>query len=129
MRCARRFATRPLLKVGLSMEDVTRSDGTYTAPAASEPQLSPWLTVIEAARRARCGPRLIYREVRANRLRAARVGGRRELRIRAEWIDTWLEAYTTPQEIVRWPPLREVADPTPHPTAAAERFRKLVRGR
>ena len=54
--------------------------------------LSPWLTVGEAAARARCGAKLIYREVTAERLQAARVGGRRELRFRAEWIDDWLLA-------------------------------------
>ena len=51
---------------------------------------SPWITVHEAARRARCGSKLVYREVRAGRLRAVRVGGRRELRLRSEWIDAWL---------------------------------------
>ena len=52
---------------------------------------SPWLTVAEAAQRARCGVKTVYREVRAGRLRAARIGGRRELRLRPEWVDTWLE--------------------------------------
>jgi excisionase family DNA binding protein len=65
------------------------------ASAVSTP--SPWLTVNEAADRARCGPKLIYREVRAKRLRAAKVGGRRELRILPEWIDAWLLAQTTIQ--------------------------------
>ena len=51
---------------------------------------SPWLTVKEAAARARCGVKLIYREVTAERLQAARVGGRRDLRFRAEWIDDWI---------------------------------------
>jgi excisionase family DNA binding protein len=51
---------------------------------------SPWITVHEAAKRARCGSKLVYREVRAGRLRAVRVGGRRELRLRSEWIDAWL---------------------------------------
>ena len=51
-----------------------------------------WLTVDEAANRARTGARLIYREVNAGRLRAARVGGRREIRVRPEWIDAWLES-------------------------------------
>jgi excisionase family DNA binding protein len=55
-----------------------------------KPQLSPWLNVKEAATRARCGIKLIYREVAAKRLQAARVGGRRELRFQAEWIDDWL---------------------------------------
>jgi excisionase family DNA binding protein len=58
---------------------------------------SPWLTVTEAAERARCGPKLIYREVRAKRLKAARVGGRRELRLLSEWVDAWLLAQTTIQ--------------------------------
>ncbi len=60
---------------------------------------SPWLTVREAAERARCGPKLIYREVKANRLKAARVGGRRELCFLAEWIDDWLIAYCTIQPV------------------------------
>ena len=34
---------------------------------------SPWITVGEAARRARCGVKLIYREVTAGRLKAVRV--------------------------------------------------------
>ena len=58
---------------------------------------SPWLTVTEAADRARCGPKLIYREVQAKRLRAARVGGRRELRLLPEWVDEWLLKQTTIQ--------------------------------
>jgi excisionase family DNA binding protein len=56
---------------------------------------SPWLTVGEAAQRARCGAKTIYREVRAGRLRAARVGGRRELRFLSAWVDEWLVRSTT----------------------------------
>jgi excisionase family DNA binding protein len=52
--------------------------------------MSPWITVGEAARRARCGIKLIYREVCAGRLQAVRVGGRRELRLRCDWVDAWL---------------------------------------
>jgi excisionase family DNA binding protein len=51
-----------------------------------------WLTPEQAAARAQVGKRTIYREAAAGRLRCAKVGGRRELRIRAEWIDAWLEA-------------------------------------
>ena len=50
-----------------------------------------WLTVREAATRARCGVKTVYREVVARRLRAARVGGRRALRFRPEWVDVWIE--------------------------------------
>ena len=53
---------------------------------------SPWLTVKEAAERARCGVKTVYREVAAGRLKAARIGGRRELRFLADWIDQWLSA-------------------------------------
>lgn len=56
---------------------------------------TPWLTVDEAAQRARCGVKTIYREVRAGRLRAARLGGRRELRLLAAWVDEWLVRATT----------------------------------
>ena len=73
--------------------DVRTVDGSVAGN-----QGSPWLTVKDAARRARCGPKLIYREVQAKRLRAARLGGRRELRFLAEWIDAWLITYSTIQE-------------------------------
>lgn len=55
-----------------------------------------WLTVDEAARHAKCGKRSIYLGVHQGRLRAARLGGRRELRFLAEWVDAWLLATSTP---------------------------------
>ena len=55
-----------------------------------EPQ-PVWLTVKQAAARAQVGPRTIYHEVKAGRLRAARIGGRRELRFREAYVDAWLE--------------------------------------
>lgn len=55
-----------------------------------------WLVTTEAAARARVGVKTVFREVRAGRLKAARVGGRRELRFRPSWIDEWLEARSTP---------------------------------
>jgi len=51
-----------------------------------------WLTVEQAAARAQVGKRTIYHEVKAGRLKAARIGGRRELRFRESYIDEWLEA-------------------------------------
>ena len=56
----------------------------------TSPASSPWITVGAAAKRARCGVKLIYREVSSGRLQAVRVGGRRELRLRADWVDAWL---------------------------------------
>jgi excisionase family DNA binding protein len=56
-----------------------------------------WLTVNEAAAYARCGKRSIYLAVEHGQLRAARLGGRRELRFLAEWVDAWLLASSTPE--------------------------------
>jgi excisionase family DNA binding protein len=77
-------------QMGSERESAASSESHHTAS-------SPWLTVGEAARRARCGVKTIYREVRAGRLRAARIGGRRELRLRPEWVDDWLMQATEPQ--------------------------------
>ena len=62
---------------------------------------SPWLTVTAAAAYAHVGAKLIYREVAAGRLRAARVGGRRDIRTRTEWIDAWLLASITEDNLRR----------------------------
>jgi excisionase family DNA binding protein len=72
------------------VNDVKREFDAKRSHRWTSESSSPWITVGEAATRARCGVKLIYREVRAGRLQAVRVGGRRELRLRAEWIDTWL---------------------------------------
>ena len=67
---------------------------------------SPWLTAAGAAARARVGVKVIYSEARAGRLRHARIGGRREIRLLAAWIDDWLCATSEPVEHT---PLRAVA--------------------
>ena len=60
-----------------------------------------WLTVDEAAARARCGVKVIYRAVKIGTLKAAKIGGRGDLRFRAIWIDEFLERSMEPQEIKR----------------------------
>ena len=60
-----------------------------------EPQ-PVWLTTKEAAARARVTIDTIYKEVKAGRLRSARIGGRRELRFRDSYIDAWLERSAEP---------------------------------
>lgn len=70
------------------------ADGNDTA-------MTNWRTVPQAAKAAQCGPKMIYDEVRKGRLRAARIGGRRDLRIHQRWIDEWLEAAATPVEVPR----------------------------
>src|SRR5262245_44360734 len=80
-----------------SEDEIMDTEFSKTKSTGNPPALSPWLTVAEAADRARCGVKTIYREVRAGRLKAARVGGRRELRLLPEWIDIWLTTTTTIQ--------------------------------
>jgi excisionase family DNA binding protein len=60
---------------------------------------TPWRTVREAAQRALCGEKLIYREVQAGRLRAARIGGRRDIRILDQWLDDRLIRSSTPVDV------------------------------
>ena len=57
---------------------------------------TPWITVKEAARYAKCGTKSIYLAVTSGKLQAARLGGRRELRFVREWLDVWLRATSTP---------------------------------
>ena len=63
-----------------------------------QPQDS-WWTVEDAAAYVKTGKRTLYAEVRRKRLRAAIVGGRRELRFKRAWLDLWMEQCATPQEI------------------------------
>lgn len=53
---------------------------------------SPRLRVADAGKRAQCGRSTVYAEVQGGRLRGARLGGGRGLRIRAECVDAWLHA-------------------------------------
>jgi len=64
-----------------------------------------WLTAAGSAEYLQSGVKLVYREVAAGRLRAARIGGRRALRIKVEWLDAYLEAMAEPVEVA---PLRRV---------------------
>ncbi len=62
----------------------------------TRPAASPWLTLREAACYAKRGARFLSREVRAGRLKAARIGGRGEILTRAEWLDDWIEGQARP---------------------------------
>ena len=62
---------------------------------------SPWLTLKESAPVAKCGPKLLRREIRAGRLRAARIGARRDIRIHVDWLNDWLTAASEPVEMKR----------------------------
>jgi len=70
--------------------------------ALPSPELSPWLTIEESRQRVKVGPKLLYREIKAGRLRAARLGGRSgAIRIHETWITEWLERSAAPIEIGR----------------------------
>ncbi len=71
-----------------------------TVPDRTDSGQSPWLKSDQAAARAQVAKRTIYAAVNSGRLRAARIGDRRTLRFRAEWVDSWLES-CAPQEIKR----------------------------
>jgi excisionase family DNA binding protein len=47
------------------------------------------MTAKEAAAYLKHGRRFVLREIHAGRLRAALVGGRREVLTRSEWCDAW----------------------------------------
>jgi excisionase family DNA binding protein len=51
-----------------------------------------WLTVAGAAARAKVSRRLIYAAVKAGRLKASRLGVRKDIRILASWVDAWIES-------------------------------------
>ena len=65
-------------------------------------ETSAWLTIEESRAVAKCGAKLLYREIKVGRLRAARLGGRSgAIRIHRNWITEWLERSATPIEIGR----------------------------
>ena len=57
---------------------------------------SPWLTLAESALYVKRGKRYLAGEVKAGRLRAARIGGRGEILTRREWLDAWVEDQAAP---------------------------------
>ncbi len=52
-----------------------------------------WLTVAEGAEYAGVSRDTIYTACEKRELRHARIGGRRAIRLKPEWIDTWIEQY------------------------------------
>ena len=58
--------------------------------------VSPWLTIAEASVYTKRGRRFLRREITAGRLRAAMIGGRREVLTRVDWLDGWIEEQARP---------------------------------
>ena len=59
----------------------------------------PWLTVRQSCDYTQLHDDTLRREIRLGRLRHARVGGRKSIRIRRSWLDAWLESSSTPVEV------------------------------
>jgi excisionase family DNA binding protein len=55
--------------------------------------VKPWLTVGEAAQYAGVSRDTIYTACERREIRQVRLGGRRAIRLKPEWIDAWLERY------------------------------------
>jgi len=53
-----------------------------------------WLNVADAAEHAGVCRDTIYTAVERGELRHVRIGGRRSFRMKAPWIDEWLETHT-----------------------------------
>jgi len=58
---------------------------------SDSPAASDWYSVAKAAAEITTGRRSIYKAVRTGQLRAARIGGRGDLRIHKDWLRAWLE--------------------------------------
>jgi len=52
-----------------------------------------WLTVAEGAEYAGVSRDTIYTACERGELHHARIGGRRSIRLKAQWIDAWLERH------------------------------------
>jgi excisionase family DNA binding protein len=59
-----------------------------------------WLTVTQAAEYAGVSKDTIYTACERREMRHARIGGRRSIRVKPEWIDEWLEPHA--REARQW---------------------------
>jgi excisionase family DNA binding protein len=59
----------------------------------------PWLTLQQGAKYVQAHEATLRREMKAGRLRFAKVGGRKSIRLRRSWLDAWLEGSTRPVEV------------------------------
>ncbi len=69
-----------------------------STPDAPLVTVDPWLKLGQCAERVQVHEATLRREIQRGRLRHARVGGRKSIRVRASWLDEWLLASSTPVE-------------------------------
>jgi hypothetical protein len=63
--------------------------------------MTDWKTLKQAGAYLSRSPRFVGREIKAGRLRAARIGGRGEYLTCDRWLDEYVEAQARPIEVVR----------------------------
>jgi len=63
--------------------------------------MKTWLTVVESAEYAGVSRDTIYTACERGELHHARIGGRRSIRVKAQWIDAWLERHVRGAEHAR----------------------------
>ena len=54
-----------------------------------------WLNVADAAQYASISQDTIYTAIERGEMKHVRIGGRRAIRLRVEWIDEWLERHVS----------------------------------
>jgi len=77
------------------------TDRMTTTADGHHQQTTEWITLEQAALRACVSTATLRREIVRGRLRHARVGGRKAIRLRPDWIDVWLEQGSAPFEVSR----------------------------
>lgn len=63
--------------------------------------MTDWKTLKQAGAYLSRSPRFVAREIKAGRLRAARIGGRGEYLTCDRWLDDYVEAASKPIEVLR----------------------------
>ena len=63
--------------------------------------MKTWLTVAESAEYAGVSRDTIYTACERGKLHHARIGGRRSIRVKVQWIDAWLERHARGAEHAR----------------------------
>lgn len=72
---------------------------TQPNTSIAPPPVQEWLTLRDACAEVGFGPKMLRREVKLGRLRAARIGGRGDLRFHRSWLHAWLERAAAPVEV------------------------------
>ena len=67
--------------------------------------MKTWLTVAEGAEYAGISRDTVYTACERRELRHVRIGGRRAIRLKREWIDAWLERHVQGAHEARSAPL------------------------